>query len=412
MKFQAWEKVWLASEAAQIAESYLAGDEVVPANIDQQFTENLKAVDEAYEELRPRLNNMPDQDAANQALYDSLLSSPYNETATSICFRSIARLRGQTEPNPKFIQPLEPLEDTFVNPTKEGYPSEDPALFIQVRSDKLEDRRIAQEKLIERYGGFVRQKALKLYLQLPKTSGVEVDDLIQEGMQALLHYAETYDSNLGFSFLTYAGKSIFWNMKDHYDDMASTVRVPRQQRLQITNVRAHFDSHWSRHLGAIQQEEIADVAGISPSMEVSRQRGINTVGDLMQVYFLSYCMGSLNTGYYSPQNIGPNNSYIINHSKGMDNLVNLNPPIEVDEMAIKELLKTEVNIALDLLKEREREILKLRFGLKDHYPRTLSDVADLYNVSYARIRQIESEALAKLRRPGPENDTLRNFYLQ
>ena len=58
---------------------------------------------------------------------------------------------------------------------------------------------------------------------------------------------------------------------------------------------------------------------------------------------------------------------------------------------------------LNGLKERERQILELRYGLMDGYPRTLEEVGRQYNVSRERIRQIEAKALRKLRHPARRN---------
>ena len=71
-------------------------------------------------------------------------------------------------------------------------------------------------------------------------------------------------------------------------------------------------------------------------------------------------------------------------------------PIDV---AIKNKLVAAVDEALDDLNEREKEIVRMRFGLTDGQPRTLEDVGREFNVTRERIRQIEAKTLAKLRHP-------------
>lgn len=62
-------------------------------------------------------------------------------------------------------------------------------------------------------------------------------------------------------------------------------------------------------------------------------------------------------------------------------------------------LKEQLNRALDQLDEREREILKLRYGLDDDHPRTLKDVSLKFNITRERVRQIEIKAIEKLKHP-------------
>ena len=63
------------------------------------------------------------------------------------------------------------------------------------------------------------------------------------------------------------------------------------------------------------------------------------------------------------------------------------------------MLRSELNTALESLTEREREVVMLRFGLKDGRARTLEEVGKEFNVTRERIRQIEAKALRKLRHP-------------
>jgi RNA polymerase primary sigma factor len=63
------------------------------------------------------------------------------------------------------------------------------------------------------------------------------------------------------------------------------------------------------------------------------------------------------------------------------------------------MLKQELAEALSTLNDREREVIKLRFGLEDGTPRTLEEVGKEFNVTRERIRQIEAKALRKLRHP-------------
>jgi RNA polymerase primary sigma factor len=70
-----------------------------------------------------------------------------------------------------------------------------------------------------------------------------------------------------------------------------------------------------------------------------------------------------------------------------------------EEYATNEILKEEIKNVLDTLQDREKEVLELRFGLKDGTSHTLEEVGKKFNVTRERIRQIEAKALRKLRHP-------------
>jgi len=72
------------------------------------------------------------------------------------------------------------------------------------------------------------------------------------------------------------------------------------------------------------------------------------------------------------------------------------------------MLKEEMDKILDTLTEREKRVLRLRFGIGDGYPRTLEEVGSIFNVTRERVRQIEAKALRKLRHP-IRSRRLKNF---
>ncbi len=78
------------------------------------------------------------------------------------------------------------------------------------------------------------------------------------------------------------------------------------------------------------------------------------------------------------------------------------------DVASNSVLREQLEKVLDTLTEREREVLKLRFGLEDGYSRTLEEVGHIFEVTRERIRQIEAKALKKLRHPS-RNKILRDY---
>ena len=78
------------------------------------------------------------------------------------------------------------------------------------------------------------------------------------------------------------------------------------------------------------------------------------------------------------------------------------------DAAVKEILADHVRASLDVLNERERQVLELRFGLVDGKDHTLEEVSQYFDVTRERIRQIEAKALRKLRHPS-RSSNLREF---
>jgi RNA polymerase primary sigma factor len=78
------------------------------------------------------------------------------------------------------------------------------------------------------------------------------------------------------------------------------------------------------------------------------------------------------------------------------------------DVAAREMLREQVQHALEALLERERDVLELRFGLKDGREHTLEEVSRYFNVTRERIRQIEAKALRKLRHPAHSHE-LRDY---
>jgi len=79
-----------------------------------------------------------------------------------------------------------------------------------------------------------------------------------------------------------------------------------------------------------------------------------------------------------------------------------------DDATSRRLLKEHIHAALDVLSERERGVLEMRYGLRDGRPYTLEEVGQAFGVTRERIRQIETKALRKLRHPG-RSRKLRDF---
>lgn len=79
-----------------------------------------------------------------------------------------------------------------------------------------------------------------------------------------------------------------------------------------------------------------------------------------------------------------------------------------EDAAFRMLLQAEIRVAMDVLSDREQEVIRFRFGLTDGQPKTLEEVGQRFGVTRERIRQIEAKTLSKLRHPH-RNQDLRDF---
>jgi RNA polymerase primary sigma factor len=379
------EKIWLAASAEKLSAQYYARDEFVPDPIEAQFMENIGAVDEAVDELRTRLGDLGRDPQVPSILMETLLGAEIGENEGTICLRAVTRVLEKTDLDSdiKEYEPLETVDDSN-------------EVFVRINSSHPGIKEEAQVAIVERYGRFVKNRAWKLIRRLPHAAAVDVEDLIQEGMSALLLAATTHDVNVGATFLTYAGKAVHWRMMRHYEDMRGAVRLPANIRSKINKVNAFNNQRLNSRQPLLSMEEIAEFTGVEPEYQVARQNDRTTVGNLQEAHLLSDLMGSIDTGY-SPRELGPKNEYIIDEAVELESVTQNAPAVRPDEQAIREMLSIDVAKALECLTIKEREVVELRFGLTDGKVRTLEEVGKAFNVNRERIRQIEAKALAKIR---------------
>jgi len=218
---------------------------------------------------------------------------------------------------------------------------------------------------------------LRLVVSIAKryrSRGLPFADLIQEGNRGLMRAVDKYEHRLGFKFGTYATWWIRQGITRALADHARTVRVPCHQvgmLAAIERVRGEISVATGREPSI---EEIAAVLGV----KADETRSLRIVG--RHPVSLHEPVGGEGDRALE--------DFLSDHGA-------VNPGQTVDQRLLRERM-AEV---LRSLAPREREVIELRFGLKDGHPRTLDEVAKVYGITRERIRQIEARGLLKLRQP-------------
>jgi RNA polymerase primary sigma factor len=262
-------------------------------------------------------------------------------------------------------------------------------LTKQLRDMQLEMRAMADDlfamtRVLERrryrYQQARRELAegnLRLVVSIAKryrSRGLPFSDLIQEGNRGLMRAVDKYEHRLGYKFGTYATWWIRQGITRALADHARTVRVPCHQvgtLAAIERVRGELSIQHGREPTI---EEIAAVVGV-------------TAEETQSLRVVARHPVSLH------EPLGGDGE------RALEDFLNdpsaMNPGNAVDQ----HLLRDRIAEVLRSLTPREREVIELRFGLRDGQPRTLEEVARTYGITRERIRQIEARGLLKLRQP-------------
>ncbi len=205
--------------------------------------------------------------------------------------------------------------------------------------------------------------------------GIEFEDLVQEGIIGLITAAEKFDPSRGFRFSTYAT----WWVRQAIDDAilkhGDTVKKP-----------SNYASHLKKLL--MVSRSLKGKLGRDPTPhEVSAAAEMDK---MMVRQLLSLIPGtvSLDTPI-SDDDEGSNNYMDVLEDRGAEG---------PDDYSISGQLREDLNNAMDKLSEKERRIVEMRFGLNSGETRSLREVGKVFHLSPERIRQIEENAINKLRK--------------
>ena len=297
---------------------------------------------------------------------------------------------------------IEPLSLNWPNGTDLQHLEASPAEIKTSIDRVVENADFANQKLVE-YN-------LRLVVSIAKrynNRGIAMEDLIQEGNMGLLRGIQKFDPAKGFRFSTYATWWIRQAITRYIHENARTIRIPvhivesisklvKVQHLLVQILgRDPTFAEMAVKSGFLSEEDVSAILEIGGSRELADKDLLHRWDEATQKVEAVLKSAEEPVSLESP--VGDaENSTLGDYIPDLD-------AIEPMEEVMRDSLRNSVRESLDSLPERERDVLELRFGLKDGVYHSLEEISNYFGLTRERIRQIESSALRKLRDPKRRN---------
>jgi len=215
-----------------------------------------------------------------------------------------------------------------------------------------------------------------------QNQGLSLPDLINEGNLGLIKAAEKFDETRGFKFISYAVWWIRQSILQALAEQSRIVRLPLNQVGSLNKITKAFSKFEQEHERRPSPEELAKELDIQ----------VDKISDTLKV-------SGRHISVDAPFVEGEDNSLL-------DVLINEDAPA-ADRYLINESLSKEINRALSTLSDRERDIVKMFFGIESS-EMTLEEIGDKFGLTRERVRQIKEKAIRRLK-TSTKNDLLKSY---